>query len=223
MNLLAIDTAANLCAAALLDTASERESRRAVRDIGRGHVEQLMDVIAEALSDNGFDGIERIGVSIGPGSFTGVRVGLSAARGLALALGVPAVGVSVLDAIAAEASCAFPRRQVLVAISSGRGEAYWQTHDGTGKAIAGPGVAPVASIAARAAGKDWVMAGNAARAVAQAAGLAPEFIAETATADIGTYGRLAARMAPGVPPRPLYLRQPDAKPQPAIIAHWENP
>ena len=81
MNLLAIDTAARLCAACVLDTETGRELGREVLDLGKGHAEQLMDVIDAALSDAGVGYAElgMVAVSVGPGSFTGVRVGVSAA------------------------------------------------------------------------------------------------------------------------------------------------
>lgn len=216
MKLLAIDTAANLCAASLYDARSGMEIGRAVRDIGKGHVEQLMSVIAEAAGAVGDAGLDRIAVSTGPGSFTGVRVGISAARGLALALGIQAVGISVLDAIAAEARIAVPGRPVLVAIAAGRGEAYWSKFNAEGTCVAGPEAAPVLRIAQLVAGKEWLLAGSAARAVAQAAETGAVIGPEAATADILTYARLAALVEPAGKPHPLYLRKPDAKPQSAF-------
>jgi tRNA threonylcarbamoyladenosine biosynthesis protein TsaB len=213
MNLLAIDTVAGLCAAALLDTSSGRELGRSVRNIGRGHVEQLMEVIEEALAGRPYREIGRIGVAVGPGSFTGVRVGVSAARGLSLALGVPAAGISTLSALAAEAADRHPHRKVLVAIAAGRGAAYWLEQDAAGIVTGGPDAAPIAAIASRLDRSDWAVAGDAARLVAGAAEITPAFGPEAATADIATYARLAALARPEGPPRPLYLRQADAKPQ----------
>ena len=106
MKLLAIDCAANLCAACVYDAAAGKELGRSVRDLGKGHAEHLMAVIDEALKAGGTDyaGLGAVAVSVGPGSFTGLRVGVSAARGLALALKIPAIGVTTLEALAAEAS-----------------------------------------------------------------------------------------------------------------------
>jgi tRNA threonylcarbamoyl adenosine modification protein YeaZ len=216
MRLLAIDTAANLCAAAVLDTAPGGGSFRAVRDIGKGHVEHLFEVIGQSLSmaGCGYGDLGRIIVATGPGSFTGLRVGISAARGLALTLGIPAIGVSTLDAIAAEAAALYPGRAVLAAIDARRDEAYWSIHDASGSRSAGPGVITIADLAGRIAAEPPVLAGNAARIVAEAAGIAnPEFGPETATADILTYAGLGAAALPSGKPRPLYLRQPDARPQ----------
>ncbi|MGQ3295635.1 MAG: tRNA (adenosine(37)-N6)-threonylcarbamoyltransferase complex dimerization subunit type 1 TsaB, partial [Shinella sp.] len=104
MILLAIDTAGTGCYAALYDTDQDTILGAAGADIGRGHAERLMDFVDAALDAAGMtlQDIGRIAVTVGPGSFTGIRVGVAAARGLALALGVPAVGVSTLAALAAD-------------------------------------------------------------------------------------------------------------------------
>jgi tRNA threonylcarbamoyl adenosine modification protein YeaZ len=96
MKVLAIDTSANLCAACVKDTG---ELGRAVRNLGKGHAEHLMAVIDEALSAAAttYAELELIAVAVGPGSFTGIRVGVAAARGLALALKIPSVAVTTLD------------------------------------------------------------------------------------------------------------------------------
>ena len=108
MNILAIDTAANLCAACIFDGERHAEVARTVRDIGKGHAEILMDVIQETLTAAAmsYPALGAIAVSVGPGSFTGVRVGVSVARGLALALKIPAAGVSTLESLAFEARAA---------------------------------------------------------------------------------------------------------------------
>ena len=125
MKLLAIDTAANLCAACVYDADRDVVLGQSVRDIGKGHAEQLMDVIAEALEGAGltYGDVSRIGVTVGPGSFTGVRVGVSTARGLALALGIPAIGVTTLEALAAGERAVRPDKDVLAVIDAGRGTA----------------------------------------------------------------------------------------------------
>ena len=83
MKLLALDTASRLCAACVFDTEAGTELGRAVRDIGKGHAEHLIQTVNEAMKTAGvtFPEIGAVGVSIGPGSFTGIRVGVSAARG----------------------------------------------------------------------------------------------------------------------------------------------
>ena len=202
MLVLAIDTAADLCAACVLDT-DAGERGRAVLDIGKGHAEHLMAVIGAALADAGaaHADLGAIAVSVGPGSFTGVRVGVAAARGLALALKVPAVGVTTLHALAREA--AQPGRPVIARIEAGRGQAYVAAFSATGELTFGPAALALADADAliRDSGEDAVPASG-------------------KTADIAVYARLGAGMlkAGAVPerPRPLYLREADAKPQDAF-------
>ncbi|HEY4192454.1 MAG TPA: tRNA (adenosine(37)-N6)-threonylcarbamoyltransferase complex dimerization subunit type 1 TsaB, partial [Mesorhizobium sp.] len=124
--ILAIDCSASLCAASVHDEAANVELGRCVLDLGKGHAERLMAVIADALKAGGvnYAGLSTIAVSVGPGSFTGVRVGVSAARGLALALKIPAIGVTTLEALAQQARQAFPGRAVLVALDGGRDEIH---------------------------------------------------------------------------------------------------
>ena len=203
MILLAIDTAATLCAASIHDT-GRGELGREVRDLGKGHAEHLMEVIALALERAGvtYRDLGAVAVSVGPGSFTGVRVGVATARGLALALKVPAVGVSTLEALAAEARDGVPERAVLARIDAGRGQAYIASYSAAGAPVLMP-----AGVTLEEAGR---IAGEAGDAV----------VVEGRTADIAVYARLAAeRIASGTaiaPPKPLYLRDADAKPQTAF-------
>lgn len=222
MILLAIDTAANLCAACVYDSDRDAELGRSVLDIGAGHAERLMGVIAEALEQagKGYGDLDAVAVSIGPGSFTGVRVGVATARGLALALDIPAIGVTTLEALAEEARTALPNRPVLAAIDARRNEIYAALYDSDGARQAGPTVTTVEEMAEVAAEARPVLAGSAAPLVSQRvsekAGRATAFdIASTAaTADILVYARFAARKGPGQDkPKPLYLRGADAKPQ----------
>ncbi|HRP79951.1 MAG TPA: tRNA (adenosine(37)-N6)-threonylcarbamoyltransferase complex dimerization subunit type 1 TsaB [Aquamicrobium sp.] len=202
MRLLAIDTAAHLCAACILDTETG-ERGRAVLDIGKGHAERLMAVIDAALTEAGAThaDLDAIVVSVGPGSFTGVRVGVAAARGLALALKIPTVGVTTLEALAREA--AQPGRPVVAKIEAGRGQAYVAAFSADGVQTFGPAALTLED--ADALIRD--MAGE-------------PVVATGRTADIATYARLGAEKlaAGGQPekPRPLYLREADARPQDAF-------
>jgi tRNA threonylcarbamoyl adenosine modification protein YeaZ len=226
MNLLAIDTAANLCAACVWDTAAGVERGRSVADLGKGHAEHLMTTVAEALAAAGmtYGDLAMIAVSIGPGSFTGVRVGVSTARGLALALKLPAAGVTTLDAIAAEARSAIPGRAMLVAIEAGRGDLYLALYDPLGNLLYGPTVANLATALEIARHKSPVLAGSAARSIAEAAEGGFDIAAASPTADIATYARIAAgRGTPADKPKPLYLRAPDAKPQAGFVLPRAKP
>ena len=103
MLILAIDTALDACAAGILDTDAGELVAQELVGMKRGHAEALMPLIARVMKASGiaFARLDRIAVTTGPGSFTGLRVGLSAARGIALAADKPVVGVTTLTAYAA--------------------------------------------------------------------------------------------------------------------------
>lgn len=214
MKILAIDTAANLCAACIFDTQAG-ELGRAVHDLGKGHAEHLMSTIDEALAvaNTGYADLGLIAVSVGPGSFTGIRVGVAAARGLALALGIPSVGVTTLDAMAEEARRNFAGKGLLAAIDARREQIYVAVFDISGKRTFGPAIAKLDEAAGMLA-PDMALTGSAAEMIAGQAGRDVAIAATDATADIAVYAELAAGIdtASG-PPRPLYLRGADAKPQ----------
>ncbi|CAH2397862.1 tRNA (adenosine(37)-N6)-threonylcarbamoyltransferase complex dimerization subunit type 1 TsaB [Mesorhizobium ventifaucium] len=219
MKLLAIDCAANLCAACVYDAAAAKELGRSVLDLGKGHAEHLMAVIEEALTTGGADyaGLGAIAVSTGPGSFTGLRVGVSAARGLALALKIPAIGVTTLEALAAQAKATFPGRAVLAALDAGREEIHAALYDEASVLIYGPAVTTLSQAAAMAVDRSPVLAGTAATQIAASAGRAFDIGPTSATSDIAFYARLAATKGEGEKPKPLYLRGADAKPQAGFI------
>lgn len=216
MNLLAIDTSASLCAAAISD--GERELGRVVLDIGKGHAEHLMAVIEEALAKSGlaYRDLARIAVAIGPGSFTGIRVGVSTARGLALALGVPAVGVSNLEAVADEARPQFAGQSIMVAFLSARETVHLAVYDPFAKLVYPPSTMSIPAAAALARDHAAIICGSAGRVLSEVDAsltVGPPAI----TADIAVYARLGAAQEPGEKPKPLYLREPDAKPQASFV------
>ena len=219
MILLAVDTALDACAAAVAihrDGATTLVGETEV--IGRGHAECLMRVVATVLARAGLSHRDLDGhaVSIGPGSFTGIRVGVAAVRGFALASGKPAVGVSSLEALAAEARATAPGRAVLALLDARKDEVYAQPFAADGTALAEPVVIAPARAAeiARRHGAGLVGSG-----AALVAAFAPEcpVLGEQAFPDVVTLARLAlARLAEGetaVAPAPLYVRPADAKPQ----------
>ena len=116
---LGFDTSGPHCAAALLRGADVLVNR--VEEMGRGQAERLMVLLEEVLAEAGvtWNNLDAIGVGVGPGNFTGIRISVSAARGLALGLDIPAVGVDGFDARAAEGELAAvpaPRDQVYAAL-----------------------------------------------------------------------------------------------------------
>lgn len=210
--LLALDTAAELCAACLW--ADGRERGRAVERMRTGHAERLMAVIEAALGEAGagYSDVSGIAVSIGPGSFTGIRVGVATARGLALGLGRPSVGVSTLEAIAASVDGG--DRPVMVALEGGRGAIHAAVFDAGGAVLHPPASLDLAEAAGWAEALSPVLAGNAAPRLAEVLPL--PVLATEPTADIAVFARLGAeRLGTGATekPRPLYIRPPDAKPQ----------
>ena len=113
MRLLAMDTASNCCSAAIWSDGGIVAARH--RPMTRGHAEAIMPMIGDVLSEagHGFDDLDGLAVTVGPGSFTGLRTGLAAARGLALATGLPLAGVTTLEIVAHDA------RPNLAAIGNG--------------------------------------------------------------------------------------------------------
>lgn len=199
--ILAFDTSAAHCAAALLRGGRILASRQEA--MATGQAERLMPMLEEMLAGAGlaWRDLAGLGVGTGPGNFTGVRIAVSAARGLALALGVPAAGVSMLEA-AAEGG---PRPLVAV-LDARRGEVYAQRFDEAGAGtpcLTGPEAVPALAAGAPLVGPD------AARLFPDAATLAPPLPPAEAIA------RIAAERAhlPGLArPAPLYLRSADAAP-----------
>jgi len=205
---LALDTCLAACAVAV--SRNDALIGWTVEPMIRGHQERLAPMVADLMAARGvaFDAIDRIAVTVGPGSFTGLRVGLAFAKGLALALGRPCVGVGTLEALAASLDVGGP---AAVVVDAGRGQVYLQLFEG-GMAISGPDVLPsdlaVSRVAEVFPSGELVLGGPGAHLLSSA--LRRATIADIATPDPRAIARLGAR-APLVAPRPLYLRPPDAK------------
>src|SRR6185369_11559006 len=140
MRVLAIDTALEACSAAVLDTEHAGMVAHESQPMARGHAEALMPLIARVLdrSQLAFAELDRIAVTTGPGSFTGLRVGISAARGIALASGKPAVGLSTLAAYAAPFIAADDTLPVVAAIDARHEHVYLQVFGPGGRTIVTP-------------------------------------------------------------------------------------
>ena len=207
MIVLAIDTAGVDCAAAVFDSNTGLVLGRVSETIGRGHAERLLAMIDEALAEAGLTlgDIERIGVTVGPGSFTGIRVGVAAARGLALALGVECVGVSTLEVLARTAS--ETDKPVLAAINAHRDQVYAQGFE-AGFPKGEPLLLELDDYLASAAAPGAVLVGSASALVADRnAETGPDHY------PIEIVARISATAKAQGKPKPLYLRGPDAKPQ----------
>jgi tRNA threonylcarbamoyl adenosine modification protein YeaZ len=218
MRVLAIDTALEACSAALLDTESGSTLARQSRPMTRGHAEALMPLISDVMiqAELDFAQIDRVAVTTGPGSFTGLRVGLSAARGIGLAAGKPVVGLTTLAALAAPYIAADDTTSVAVAIDARHGHVYLQIFGPAGRTLIAPRIVPVADAARSAAGNPIRLVGSGAGMMAAAwpKGAAPLSVDERRAADIDWVARLGAAANEGQSaPKPLYLRAPDARPQ----------
>lgn len=210
MIVLALDTAGVDCAAAVYDSGSDSVMGEVTETIGRGHAEHLMHVVDEALAKAGtaLSDVERIVVTIGPGSFTGIRIGVAAARGFALSLDIPAVGVTTLEVMAAAAGKQNPGKPVLAAIDAKREEIYLQAFAANGDPLDEARAVTVDEARTIAAAFDGIVTGT---AVARLSDAPP---AERPDAfPIAVVARLGAAKPVSEKPKPLYLRGPDARPQ----------
>lgn len=219
MLILAIDTALDACAAAVLDTDRAQFLARESVAMKRGHAEALMPLIARVmqLAQLPFTDLDRIAVTTGPGSFTGLRVGISAARGLALAAAKPIVGLTTLSAYAASVVSRNRPAAVVSAIDARHDHVYFQIVAGDGSQLVRPRVAAIdeAIEAAAQCGAPHLV-GNAAAFLADrwpTNGPQPIAADPLAAPDIGWVAWLGAAANPdAAPARPFYLRAPDAKP-----------
>jgi tRNA threonylcarbamoyladenosine biosynthesis protein TsaB len=217
MLILAIDTALDACAAGVLDTEAGKLVAQESIAMKRGHAEALMPLIARVMKAWGlaFAALDRIAVTTGPGSFTGLRVGLSAARGLALAANKPVVGVTTLSAYAAPVVSESGEQPVITAIDARHDQVYFQAVSGNGSPLIRPRVAPIEeALGASRFGAPYLV-GNAARILADrwpAHALPPFKVDAQPAPDIAWVGWLGAAVSPNTAPaRPFYLRAPDAK------------
>ena len=210
---MVVDTALGLCTVGVfeLDGAGVRQLGLRSEPMVKGHSEHIAGFARDAAAEAGvaFSRLDRIGVTVGPGSFTGLRVGLAFAQGLGAALDRPVIGVSALDALAASAGEA---GTVAALIDARRGQVYarfWR--DGAPEGPAEALMLDAAAVRIAAMGSDALLVGSGAALFAEAVagptlsvldGPAPEALA-----------RLVAVADPALAPaRPLYLRAPDAVP-----------
>lgn len=219
MRILAIDTALGACSACVLDAGAAQPLAIEQTPMDRGHAEALMPMIERVMGavEGGFASLDRVAVTVGPGSYTGLRVGISAARAIALAAGIPAIGVTTLAASAAPLVGREPGRVIAAALDARHGQVWFQALSSQGK--------PLVSIrqvnhrdAARAIGAGPVsLVGSAALTVANEAwaiGLDALVLDDAKAPDVTWVARLGLIADPeSAPPRPLYLKEPETTPQ----------
>jgi tRNA threonylcarbamoyladenosine biosynthesis protein TsaB len=229
MLILAIDTALDACAAGVLDTEAGKLIAQESQAMKRGHAEALMPLIARVMKQSGitFSALDRIAATTGPGSFTGLRVGLSAARGIALAAAKPVVGVTTLTAYAAPIVSESGEQPVISAIDARHDHVYFQVVSGNGGSLIRPQVAPIAEALGASRFGAAHLVGNAASILADrwpADAPAPFRIDAQPAPDIAWVGWLGAAVSPDTAPaRPYYLRAPDAKPQKDMLRQAAQP
>jgi tRNA threonylcarbamoyladenosine biosynthesis protein TsaB len=217
MLILAIDTALDACSAGILDTDAGKLIAQESQAMKRGHAEALMPLIARVMKQSGttFAALDRIAVTTGPGSFTGLRVGLSAARGFALAADKPVVGLTTLTAYAAPAVSQNKEQPVISAIDARHDHVYFQVVRGDGSPLIRPRVAPIAEALEASRFGAPHLVGNAAGILADRwpADAPPPFRVDAQPApDIAWVAWVGAAVSPdSAPARPYYLRAPDAK------------
>ena len=216
MIILALDTAMAACSAAIVDTDRALPLAAAFVAMERGHAEALAPMVATVLREAGLSAsdIDRIAVTTGPGTFTGVRIGLALARGFGAARSIPVIGIDTLSAIAANDESGRP---LLVACDARNSELYAASFDPIRAMIRPPYVTSAAE-AARDISEDAIVIGSAARAVLTASGRSDLAISSASDLPVAAqFARLALSALPGDMPVPLYLRAPDAKPQSAPL------
>ena len=206
MLVIAVDTCLAACSVAV--TEGDRVLASRSEPMLRGHQERLASMVSEVVAATiPLNKLDRIGVTVGPGSFTGLRVGLAFAKGLGLALDRPVAGVGALEALAVSAGSA---GFVVAAIDARRAQLYLQVFAG-GEALMAPDAVTVADATARMAelyrGGPATLLGSGASLLE---GVIPEAVVLTRSApDPAVVARLAQQSTASA--RPLYLRAPDAK------------
>jgi tRNA threonylcarbamoyladenosine biosynthesis protein TsaB len=235
MNILAFDTCFDGCSVAVAQTrdGGVKELACALERFEAGHAERLVPMIGEVMERAGvtFPDLDRLAVTIGPGTFTGTRIGVAAARGLALATGLEVVGVSSLavmaEVAAAELGARPAEEDLAVAVDARRGEVYVQLFASAGgqEARSAPMLLPVGEAARLGRGALLAVGSGAEKVAAAAASEGRQAVARLVSLlpEAGALARIAADLVPAKEPlQPLYLRPADAKPQDgkAIARAW---
>ncbi len=224
MRILAFDTSGNACSAAVWRDGSVAARRREAMD--RGHTEALMPMVLGTLQDAEcrFADLDWLAVTIGPGSFTGIRAGLAAAQGITLARALPALGIDTFATVLWSVARALPAgaddRLRVIALDSRREEIYVRIFSPSGEPLTEPDMATPDDLSSRLADRPVVLAGSAARGmepVFRRAGVDVVMAPDGEAPDAGDLAGLAAervtaRNAGDAVPRlaPLYLHPPYA-------------
>ena len=216
MKILAVDSALTACSATIVGDDNVVAERCELRE--RGHAEVLMPMIEGVLTDAGlgYSDLNLVAVTVGPGSFTGIRVGVAAVRGIALASGLRALGVTTLEAMAMRAVLDGADDYVVSIIDARRDEAYVQTFEPYGDAVRStpqpPALEPIASIAEKLDGLSGTLVGSGAAKLLTAFSVRERWRSlDIVVPDGRSVARCALMQQPGSSsvPSPLYIRKPD--------------
>jgi tRNA threonylcarbamoyladenosine biosynthesis protein TsaB len=220
--ILALDSSGGACSAALWRRDAVVARRH--REMMRGHAGALMPMIVETMAEAGetLRALTAVAVTVGPGAFTGIRIGLAAARGIGLAANIPVVGVTTFAAVAA----AVPHveradRKLLVLLDSKRGDVFIQEFTSGRVAVGSPAILSPDAMSHRLASGSYVLAGDGiavVRPCLDAANLDVDYSTVEGPADAFWVALLAGRSVAertGLPPTPLYLRAPEVRSSPA--------
>jgi len=206
--ILVIDTSGSVCAAGIYDAGASVLVASISETLGKGHAERLIPMVDEVLTQAGMTLREmtRIAVTVGPGSFTGIRVGVAAARGFALSLGIPAVGVTTLQVVAEQLLEIGPPAPVVAAIDARRDEIFAQVFAPDGEVLTEPEAYSYDDVRAIVSRFDGILIGSGASAL------------DNVPHDIDVYpldriGRIGARLPDDIKASPVYIRGAGAKPQ----------
>jgi tRNA threonylcarbamoyladenosine biosynthesis protein TsaB len=192
-----------------MDTVTGAVMSSRTLDLGRGHAEKMIDVIGGVFEDAGgnYASLTGLSVCVGPGSFTGIRVVLATATGLSIALGIPVIGVTALQASALQALPIAGGKPILSLIDAHRGDVYIQSFSADALPVGHPCQIPLQEAAALASAGSYFLCGSVTPMVTG------QPAADELLPSVNSVALAALNPAMTVPAKPLYLRKPDAKPQ----------
>lgn len=213
MKILALDTATAACSAALVDDGDIIAARHEA--MLRGHAEALLPMVEAVMAGIAYDSLELIATTVGPGAFTGLRVGLAAARGLALAGGLPIIGVTTLDALAHGVDHEERGgRSIVAVLNARREEVYYQPFDSALKPLSPPRAGAVEAV--ELPDGPLLIVGDGADLIPSVPGRCdvetlPSLLPDAAVVAAIAAARFDPTAPPDSPPEPLYLRSSGAR------------
>jgi tRNA threonylcarbamoyladenosine biosynthesis protein TsaB len=218
--LLALDTALGACSVAVFDQDEDRPLAVHSIELARGHAEALLPMVEQIMreTDTAFDSVTRFVTTVGPGSFTGLRVAIAAARGFALATHKPAVGVSTLTAFCAPFQNEKDAIPVVACIDALHNNIYFQMIGAGGRVLVSPRIGSIEEALRLVAVGPVRLVGPGANllAIRWPDVRAPMLVDPRHAPDIEWVARLGSTANPETAkPKPLYLKAPDAQPQAA--------